>query len=57
VAVFADDFRTIRVLAERDNSDIRHWNTFERGGHYAVMEVPDVLVGDIRAFLAGLRDS
>ncbi len=57
MAVFADDFRTIRVLAERDNSDIRHWNTFERGGHYAVMEVPDVLVGDIRAFLAGLRDS
>ena len=57
VAVFADDFRTIRVLAERDNTDIRQWNTFDRGGHYAVMEVPDVLVGDIRAFFAGLRTS
>lgn len=55
VAVFAHDFRTIRVLAERDNSDIRHWSTFERGGHFAAMEVPDLLVGDIRTFFTGLR--
>jgi len=52
VAVFADDFQTIRVLAERDNSHIVHWSRFERGGHYAALEVPDVLVGDIRAFFA-----
>ena len=52
VAVFADDFQTIRVFAERDNSHIVHWSRFERGGHYAALEVPDVLVGDIRAFFA-----
>lgn len=55
VAVFADDFQTIRVFAERDNSAIVHWSRFERGGHFAALEVPDVLAGDIRAFFAGLR--
>lgn len=55
VAVFADDFQTIRVFAERDNSNIVHWNRFDRGGHYAAIEVPDAVVGDIRAFFATLR--
>jgi hypothetical protein len=50
VAVFADDFRTIKAFAERDNANIVHWSHFERGGHYAAMEVPDVLAADIRAF-------
>ncbi|MBW0092320.1 epoxide hydrolase [Pseudonocardia sp. KRD-184] len=54
VAVFADDFQTIRVFAERDNSAVVHWSRFERGGHFAALEVPDVLAGDIRAFFAGL---
>lgn len=52
VAVFADDFQTIKVFAERDNSHIVHWSRFERGGHYAALEVPEVLAGDIRAFFA-----
>src|SRR3954466_1431491 len=43
VAVFADDFQTIRPLAERDNTEIVHWSTFDRGGHYAALEVPDLL--------------
>jgi pimeloyl-ACP methyl ester carboxylesterase len=55
VAVFADDFQTIRVFAERDNSAIVHWSRFERGGHFAALEVPEVVAGDIRAFFAGLR--
>ncbi|MGY1650195.1 epoxide hydrolase family protein [Geodermatophilus sp. SYSU D01119] len=55
VAVFADDFRTIRVFAERDNDRIVHWSRFDRGGHYAALEVPDLLAGDLRAFSAVLR--
>ncbi|MDT0330616.1 epoxide hydrolase family protein [Nocardiopsis lambiniae] len=55
VAVFADDFQTIRVFAERDNTNIVHWNRFEKGGHFAALEVPEVVVGDIRAFFATLR--
>ena len=52
VAVFADDFQTIRVFAERDNTDIVHWSRFDTGGHFAALEVPEVVAGDIRAFFA-----
>ncbi|WP_402374704.1 epoxide hydrolase family protein [Isoptericola rhizosphaerae] len=52
VAVFADDFRTIRSLAERDNSRIEHWSEFPRGGHFAAMEVPGDVVADLRVFFA-----
>lgn len=55
VAVFKDDFQTIKVFAERDNSNIVHWSRFEQGGHYAALEVPALVAGDIRAFFAGLR--
>ncbi len=53
VAVFADDVQTIRPLAERDNANIDHWSEFDRGGHYAALEVPELLVGDLRTFFAG----
>lgn len=55
VAVFADDFQTIRVFAERDNDRIVHWSRFPEGGHFAALEVPDVLADDIRRFFAELR--
>lgn len=55
VAVFADDFQTIKVFAERDNTNIVHWSRFDRGGHFAALEVPELVIGDIRAFFAGLR--
>ena len=44
VAVFADDFKTIRPFAERDNTNIVLWTEHHRGGHFASMEVPDALV-------------
>jgi len=53
VAVFADDFRTIRAFAERDNTNVVHRSAFERGGHFAAMEEPAALVGDLRVFFAG----
>jgi hypothetical protein len=34
---------------------IGHWSEFERGGHFAAMEAPDLLVDDLRAFFRGLR--
>ena len=55
VAVFTDDFQTIKVFAERDNSNIVHWSRFDEGGHFAALEVPDDVVGDIRAFFATVR--
>jgi epoxide hydrolase len=50
VAVFKDDFQTIRPLAERDNANIQHWSEFDHAGHYAVLEDPDAVVADLRAF-------
>jgi epoxide hydrolase len=52
VAVFADDFRTIRAFAERDNTNVVHWSHFPKGGHYAVMERPEDVVSDLRRFFA-----
>ncbi len=53
VAVFPGDFG-IRAIAERDNHVV-HWSEFERGGHFPAMEVPDLLVGDVRTFFRGIR--
>ncbi|MGR0220123.1 epoxide hydrolase family protein [Agromyces sp. ZXT2-6] len=55
VAVFADDFQTIKVFAERDNDAIVHWSRFPEGGHFAALEVPDAVAGDIAAFFASRR--
>ncbi len=52
VAVFGDDFQTIRSLAERDNKGITHWSELPRGGHYAAQEAPADLVADLRTFFA-----
>lgn len=32
------------------------WTEFDRGGHVAAMEEPDLLVGDVRAFFRELRE-
>ena len=54
VAVFKNDFHTIRRFAERGNNVV-HWSVFDRGGHFAAMDAPDLLVGDLREFLGPLR--
>jgi len=53
VAVFAEDY-AIRRYADRGNN-IVHWTEFDRGGHFAAMEAPDLLVGDVRRFFRGVR--
>ncbi|MEU5090333.1 epoxide hydrolase family protein [Streptomyces sp. NPDC021356] len=56
VAVFPDDiFVPIRSLADRDLPTITHWTEFEQGGHFAALEQPAALSGDIRAFARALR--
>lgn len=53
VAVFARDI-AIRRYAEQANA-IVHWSDFDRGGHFAALEAPDLLVQDIRDFFGNLR--
>ncbi|MBJ8340219.1 epoxide hydrolase [Antrihabitans sp. YC3-6] len=52
VAAFAEDV-SIRRYAE-EGHNIVHWSDFEVGGHFAALETPDLLVGDIREFFAAL---
>ncbi|QEC49013.1 epoxide hydrolase [Baekduia soli] len=55
VAVFPHDIALpVRAFAERDNA-IARWTEFPSGGHFAAMEEPEALVGDIRAFFRTLR--
>lgn len=53
VAVFAAD-TTIRSLFDPGNT-IQHWSEFAQGGHFPAMEVPDLLIGDLRQFFRTLR--
>jgi pimeloyl-ACP methyl ester carboxylesterase len=54
VAVLPYDItQSVRPLAER-LYDIRHWSEFERGGHFAAMEVPELLAEDVRNFFLTL---
>jgi pimeloyl-ACP methyl ester carboxylesterase len=55
LAAFGGDFSGIRRFAERDHKNIVRWTTFPSGGHFAAHKAPNELVGDIRAFYAGLR--
>jgi pimeloyl-ACP methyl ester carboxylesterase len=53
VAVFPGD-STVRRFVARDH-EVVHWSEFPRGGHFAALEVPDLLVDDIRAFFRQIR--
>ncbi|CAM02715.1 epoxide hydrolase family protein [Saccharopolyspora erythraea] len=55
VAVFPHDIALpVRRLAERNNNIVR-WTEFDRGGHFAAMEEPGLLVEDLRAFFRDHR--
>ena len=54
IVVFpAESAKPVRALAEATNA-IVHWSEFDRGGHFAAMEEPDLLVQDIRKFFESL---
>ena len=53
LAVFPQDFRTIRAFAERSTNIVRY-TEFDRGGHFAYTTDPDLVVDDLRAFFASL---
>lgn len=44
---------SIRQWAEQSNT-ITHWTDAERGGHFAALETPDLLVADLREFVSRL---
>lgn len=53
VAVFPEDFRTIRACAERSANLVRY-TEMPAGGHFAYMTHPDLVVQDLREFFGSL---
>ncbi|UQX05308.1 epoxide hydrolase family protein [Streptomyces sp. RerS4] len=49
-----DNFIPLRHVAARTDAIVR-WTSYDRGGHFPAMEVPELLVGDVRAFFRELR--
>src|SRR5450432_936940 len=54
VAISATQDVTIRRWAERENNVV-HWTELAHGGHFAALEVPQLLVDDMRKFFRELR--
>lgn len=48
-------FRASRRWAERQYTNIIHWNELEHGGHFAAFEQPGLFVEEIRATFRDLR--
>jgi hypothetical protein len=55
VAIFAEDFQSIRRFADRDHANIVSWNRYDRGSHFSPHDAPDLLIGDIRGVFRDLR--
>ncbi|MET8233043.1 epoxide hydrolase family protein [Micromonospora sp. NPDC005298] len=47
--------RPSRRWAARRYPDIRYWKEHDRGGHFPALEVPELLIADLRAFFRLLR--
>lgn len=54
VAVFPDDFRSVRRFVERSHSRVVQWTEMPAGGHFANETHPALVVTDLRRFFAGL---
>ncbi|HEU4545950.1 MAG TPA: epoxide hydrolase, partial [Microlunatus sp.] len=52
-AVFNSDPLLRRIIDPEHR--IEHWSEFAEGGHFAAMEAPELLVGDLRSFFRTAR--
>ena len=56
VSIFPHDiFQPARDWADAQYRDLRMWREHDRGGHFAAMEQPELLVADVREFFRPLR--
>lgn len=56
VAAFANDpVRPIRRWGEKILPTLTQWNEYDKGGHFAAIEHPDLFTGDVRTFARTLR--
>ena len=55
VAVFPDDFRSVRSFAARSHTRLLQWTEMPRGGHFANETDPQLVVDDLRRFFGALQ--
>lgn len=55
VAVFPEDFRSVRKFAARSHTRLVQWSEMPRGGHFANETDPQLVVDDLRRFFGGLQ--
>lgn len=55
VAVFPEDFRSVRNFVARSHTRLVQWTEMPRGGHFACETDPGLVVDDVRRFFGGLR--
>jgi pimeloyl-ACP methyl ester carboxylesterase len=53
-AAFSSPDGLLRRLLD-PGRNVQHWSEFDRGGHFPAMEVPELLVDDIRLFFRTFR--
>jgi len=44
-----------RRAAEKVFTNIRRWSVMPKGGHFAALEQPELLAGEVQAFFRELR--
>ncbi|HEY1395104.1 epoxide hydrolase family protein [Roseateles sp.] len=55
VAVFPDDFRSVRGFAARSHTRLLQWTEMPRGGHFANETEPQLVIDDLRRFFGALQ--
>lgn len=57
IGVLPADISALPRKHAQEDTDLRQWTRFSRGGHFGPAEVPDLLVDDLRSFFRPLRSS
>lgn len=55
VAVFPEDFRSVRSFVARSHTRVLQWTEMPRGGHFASETDPGLVIDDVRRFFGGLQ--
>ena len=55
LAQFSHDTKPVRRFVHRDHENVVSWNVYDRPGHFAAHQSPELLIADIRAFFKTLR--
>jgi pimeloyl-ACP methyl ester carboxylesterase len=54
LAQFSEDTKPVCRFVHRDHKNLVSWNVFDRPGHFAATQSPDLLIADIQNFFKHL---